>query len=99
MSEQKKWETKDNNGSVFVNRRKQKETHPDYTGEIKIDGKLYWLNAWQKETRNGEAWFSFAVSPKEDRGSDQSAMQPKAPPKPPVASEAPPQTIDDDVPF
>lgn len=68
MTDKKKWETKPNSGSAFVNRRKQKDTHPDFTGELLVlEPGLYWFNMWQKETQNGDTWFSVAISPKEDR--------------------------------
>ncbi len=31
---------KDNSGSLFTNQRKEKETHPDFTGRIKIGDDL-----------------------------------------------------------
>lgn len=90
MSEPKKqWETRENTGSAFRNKRKQKDTHPDYTGEINIEGKLYWLNTWEKRTQNGDVWYSHSVNPKEDKPSQQSA--PAATPMQ--------QQLDDTVPF
>lgn len=66
MSEQKKWETKPNTGSAFVNKRKQKDTHPDYTGEVLVlEPGLYWFSMWEKKRGNGEPWFSIGLNPKE----------------------------------
>jgi len=59
------YELRDNSGSVFNNKKKEKDTHPDLTGEIKVDGKIYWLSAWKKKDKNGETWLSFAVKPKD----------------------------------
>lgn len=94
MSEQKKWETKPNTGSAFVNKRKQKDTHPDYTGEILVtEPGLHWFNIWVKETKDGQPWFSVSVSPKEERGATASL---KVEVKPtPVAA----PINDDSVPF
>ena len=33
------YEMKDNSGSIFVNERKERDTHPDRTGTAVIDGK------------------------------------------------------------
>ena len=47
------YELKDGQGSLFKN-NKTKDTQPDYTGEIKIEGKVYRLSAWIKEGKNGK---------------------------------------------
>ena len=59
------YEQKPNRGSLFRNTRKETETHPDYTGDINIDGKLYWLNGWLEESKAGTKYFSLSVKPKD----------------------------------
>jgi len=58
---------KENIGSLFKNDRKEKETHPDYKGDINIGGVNYWLSAWVKEGKNGK-FFSLSVNMKEAPG-------------------------------
>ncbi len=59
------YEHKPNTGSLFRNDRREKETHPEYKGEINIDGKLYELAAWVRTTKNdGKKFFSLSVSEK-----------------------------------
>ena len=41
-------EKKNNTGALFPNTKKQKETHPDFTGMITINGKEMNLAAWKK---------------------------------------------------
>lgn len=58
------YEQKDNTGSFFKNDRREKETHPDYKGTVKIGGVEYWQSAWVKEV-NGRKYFSQSFTPKE----------------------------------
>lgn len=63
----------DNNGIVSKNRRKEKENHPDITGQATIDGKDYWLSGWSKTGKNGP-FYSLSFKPKdEQRQSSQSS--------------------------
>lgn len=52
-------------GSLFRNDRKEKETHPDYTGSCQIKGVEYYMNAWVKESKAGKKYFSFSFKAKD----------------------------------
>lgn len=54
-----------NTGTLGKNKRKEKDTHPDYSGQINIEGVDYWLSAWVKTGNNNEKFFSMAVKPKD----------------------------------
>lgn len=54
-----------NRGVLFKNNRKEKETQPDMTGAINIEGVEYYLNGWMKEGNSGKR-ISLSVKLKED---------------------------------
>ena len=58
-------EKRDNSGVLFKNDKKENEKHPDYKGNIMVDGNEYWLSAWIKEGKTGK-FMGLAVSPKEE---------------------------------
>jgi len=55
-----------NRGVLFPNDRKESDNHPDRKGSINIDGKEYWLSAWDKDTSRGQT-ISLSVQPKESK--------------------------------
>lgn len=57
-------ENRDNSGILFKNDRKEKGTHPDFTGHATIAGVEYYISAWKKQGRN-KNFMSFAFKPKE----------------------------------
>ena len=59
------YEVKDNTGTLGVNNRKEKETHPDYSGSMRIDGRDYWISGWKKVAGNGSNFLSLAFKPKD----------------------------------
>ena len=38
----------DNEGAIWGNQKKQKDTHPDFTGNAVIDGVEYRVAAWKR---------------------------------------------------
>lgn len=66
-----------NRGALYRNRKKESEKHPDYNGQINVNGVDYWLSAWLKESKTGEKFFSMSVRPKEERQSSQPTRKAK----------------------
>lgn len=69
------FEQKDGQGSLWKNDRKEKDTHPDLTGQIMVEGKMYWISGWAKVHESRGKWLSLSVKPK-----DQPTAQPSAKP-------------------
>lgn len=93
------YEQKEGQGSLFRNERKEKETHPDWKGEIKINGKLYWLSAWEKAGQR-DVFFSLAIGDeKKPRGEVQQAPQRTATTRPATRQTAQPGADSDKPPF
>jgi len=60
-----------NKGVLFKNQNKKTDKHPDYTGQINIDGVDHWLSAWLNEGKRGK-YMSLAIGDvKESKGSDE----------------------------
>ena len=56
------YEHKENKGSIFKNEKKEKETHPDYTGQANVNGTIYNVSAWINESKTGKKYFGLAFS-------------------------------------
>ena len=54
-----------NSGALFRNDKRATEQHPDYTGNMNIDGREYYLSAWVNESaRTGQKYFAIKATPK-----------------------------------
>lgn len=55
---------KDNSGALFKNNRREKPTHKDYEGTCMVDGKIYWMAAWIRESEKAGRYLSIAFTEK-----------------------------------
>jgi hypothetical protein len=106
-----KFQQKPGSGSLFINSRKEKDSHPDYTGTLcGLDGKEYWLSCWQKaDDANARGpIFTLSIKPKDAQAqggqpSSRAVVPPRRPtqaaPAPAQADSPAPDASDDQVPF
>lgn len=82
-----------NRGSIWKNDKKDKDTHPDFTGTINVDGKDYWLNGWRRKEGAAEKSpaMTFTVRPKESRDRNPNAGR--------EHTTSATQPMDDEIPF
>ena len=53
---------KDNSGALFINDRKEKETHPDFKGKATIKGVDYYISAWDNVSKAGKSYLSLSLT-------------------------------------
>jgi hypothetical protein len=80
-----------NRGALFKNNDKVEDNHPDYRGNINVDGEEFWLSAWLKTSKNGMKYMSLSIKPK-----DADAAQSK---KKPAGGGSASRDLDDGIPF
>lgn len=71
-----------NRGSIWKNEKKEKDSHPDFTGSLNVDGVEYWVSAWKKKPGASEKApsLSFSIQPKQEaRQPAQSQPKPNRP--------------------
>tara|TARA_R110000744_G_scaffold161142_1_gene277623 strand:- start:237 stop:503 length:267 start_codon:yes stop_codon:yes gene_type:complete len=85
------YEQKDNTGAMFVNDKKESETHPDRKGSALIGGVDYWVSGWVNTSKIGTKYMSLKFSTKDEQ--QQAAPQQTAPQAKPV------DNFDEDIPF
>ena len=77
-----------NRGTLGKNKHKTEDTHPEYAGQINIEGVEYWLSGWIKSNgETGEKFFSLSAKAKD------------AKPKPKAAKPDGWDKMADDIPF
>lgn len=88
-------------GSLFHNRDKKTDSHPDITGTlVQPDGQELWMSIWKKRSKNGNEWFSVSVRAKDSKTETQEPISERAKAREPAwATKAKREPIDDDIPF
>lgn len=55
----------ENKGVLFRAQEKKTDKHPDYDGNITIDGVEYWISGWARTSAKGTKFLSLSVKPKQ----------------------------------
>lgn len=59
------YELKDGEGSLWKNEDRKSDSHPHAKGQLKINGVIYWVDAWTNETPAGKKFQKLSVKRKE----------------------------------
>jgi uncharacterized protein (DUF736 family) len=91
------YEQKNGEISIFPNRKKENDKHPDYKGTVMIDGKAWDIALWDKTSKSGLTYMGGKVSEPwkgNDKPSRDNLSQPASTPRP--VNDVP---FSDDIPF
>jgi hypothetical protein len=94
-----------NRGAIWKNEKKERDTHPDFTGSLNVNGVEFWVSAWKR--KEGAAArspaLSFSIKPKEAQPQpqprQQSISQRAMPSGPARVRGASNEEFSDDIPF
>lgn len=90
------YETKERSFTVFANKHKKSDNHPDMRGIVKLGGVEYEIAMWSKRTRAGEPYYSGKIDEK-PKVSREQVNKPAS--KPPADPRDPRGDFDDSIPF
>jgi len=92
---------KTNKGTLRKNERKSEDWHPDYRGDVNVEGTDYWLDATLKQWPDGTRYMSLKLRPKEQRSDAPRPVSASAPVRSAIAGKgaASAAPIDDEIPF
>ncbi len=92
---------KPNSGALFINRRKESDTHADFSGSANVtcphcqQETEFYMDAWGKRSENGNDWQSFKFKAK----AQPSRQTGDAPSKPPYEKPRLRRTASEEGPF
>lgn len=64
------YEPKDMTFSLFPNKDKKTDKHPNLTGTAIIDGVSYFIDGWTNIDRNGNKYIAGKLKPKQERAAE-----------------------------
>lgn len=88
------YEPKDMTFSLFPNKDKKTDKHPNLTGTALIDGVAYFIDGWTNTDRNGNKYIAGKLKPKEQQRQQHQSGQSYG-----KGGNPPPRELDDEIPF
>lgn len=90
-----------NRGSIWPNQKKEKDTHPDFTGSLNVNGVEFWVSAWKRkpDANPKSPSLSFSVKPKDEQQSAPSGQQSGQQSDYAKSGGSQPEDFGDDIPF
>lgn len=82
-----KYERKEGQGSIFGNKNKMTDSHPDFTGEALWRGETIRIALWKKRDKNDNVWLSVKISEPYKKTEGEQAQKPAA--RPPINDDLP----------
>lgn len=72
------YQTKNNTGSLFANKKRTKPNQPDYNGKVNVGGLEFYISGWKKVSpKSGETYLSLAFKVVENKDEGYAAQAPK----------------------
>lgn len=97
------YEPRPGTGSIFQNDRKEKDSHPDYRGDLCLeDGTVVKIAGWKKQTSGGKPFLSLKIDkPRDDFRGGGGGAEPRQERQGGVAGRGDhrPFDIEDEIPF
>jgi len=91
------YELKENTATIFKNEKKG-ENHPDYKGQVNVEGKLFDIALWEKEGKKGKYFNGKVSEPYKKSNPAPEASKHYAPAEPPESNFNEPEP-EGDLPF
>ena len=83
------FELKPNRGSLW-REEKTRDEDRDYSGQLNVEGRLFWVSGYINETKAGKKYLALSVKPQQDTAPDKSKSR---------AGGSPQQELNDSIPF
>ena len=74
------YEQKDNSGALFINDKREKDTHPNAKGSALIGGVEYWVSAWTNTSSKGTKYQSLSFQRKDEKFDSTAELQSESAP-------------------
>lgn len=59
------YEPRNNEGTLFRDKNRKSDKHPEFTGSAMVNGQEFWLSAWVNESKkDGSKYFKLTFKPK-----------------------------------